>query len=1356
MKKFYKLLTIVGLILPFLADAQTITLGAGVNTSGTGSNVGPIYRSTAGSAFDFSSHYFLYTAAELATAGITPGSTITSIAWNKANAFGTSVTNNVSIWNVYMKETGTAPSPTWSSTSFATQSTGATLVYQNLAQVIPTTIGYITLTLTTPFVYTGGNLEIGSEWNCSLFAGSPTDGGFTWKQDAVTSQVFGGSNSTATITMALQAQRPQLQMTYTPGSGCTGAPEAGITTSSSASICPSINFSLGLTGATAASGLTYQWQSSADGVSYTNIPLATNPGYSTSQMTDTYYQCVIICTGSGLQDISTPVFVTTNSFLNCYCTSNATNTADEEILNVSVGTLNNASTCGTTGGPGSIQSQYSDYTALVPAPILAASAGYSFSVQIGTCGGNFTNGVKIFIDYNQNGLFTDPGENVYTSALGTAGPHTETGSIVIPMTATVGLTKMRIVNVETATMSTINPCGTYTWGETEDYLVNIAPVPTCPQPTSLALLTADLTSATIQWTAGGSETQWQIEYGPAGFVLGTGTLLTTSSNPFTIIGLNQNSFYQAYVRGICTPGDSSYWAGSISWNTYNQDQYMEADNACPVSDFIDISATGLSYTMTTGSIVPLVLPFPLLYQGVLYTEATLGNSGAIRLGTTTGTISSFNATINATTAIGLYTLWDALQTSGTGVWSETIGTAPNRQFIVQWKKDNSVLNSNDNVNVELIIDEATMEIFYVYDDVNCGNVLYNNGLSSTIGVAGTNQDILVSYNNAAYLTNNSCAHFYYTDCPKPAAFTITYLFQDEIGFTWSAGLAAETAWTVIYGPAGFDPLTSGTTITTTMTGAVIPGLTQLTQYDVYIYADCNASLQSNGLFATFITTPYCSNPSAILNTSAVDSIFTAWTWAESSPVYPSTGFNIQYGAAGFAMYSAAGTVINADNNFTDTIANSSFLAGGVYQVYLQAVCGVDTSLYVGPFSITMPITNDTVCGAEVIMADGTVYTFNNIGATVSIGETIIAPPATGAQTTTGWINSTLNNTTWFKFIAPASGNVRVNNTAINYAGQSAVYSSTGCSDYANFTLIAANDNAIGSTSVAPNYTICGLIPGDYYYLLNDGSTATAGNYSISVTPINLEAGSFANIINVCAGDTVNLFTGITGNDQGGLWTAELASAETGITDSLFASAGLAFQVFNFEYRMTDGCAYDSIVSQVEIYQPSTAGNDGSITVCRNEPVDLLAGLSGNIDTQGNWYDPSNNLLGSSWIVSSNIPGMFNYDYITGNGVCPNDTANVLLTVNGACNYLDIQEMYFGAMSLSPNPTNGLVYISNSGSTEIFNYEVTDVDGRVIATKAAAINGTATTEVNLTGKVSGIYMIRVYNDNAMKVFRVILQ
>jgi hypothetical protein len=88
--------------------------------------------------------------------------------------------------------------------------------------------------------------------------------------------------------------------------------------------------------------------------------------------------------------------------------------------------------------------------------------------------------------------------------------------------------------------------------------------------------------------------------------------------------------------------------------------------------------------------------------------------------------------------------------------------------------------------------------------------------------------------------------------------------------------------------------------------------------------------------------------------------------------------------------------------------------------------------------------------------------------------------------------------------------------------------------------------------------------------------------------------------------------------------------------------------------------------------------------------------------------------------------------------------------------LDVEEMFFGAMSIMPNPSNGVFNINNIGSTEVFNYEVTDLDGRVIFTKDAAINGTETTVVDLTDKVTGMYMIRVYNDNAEKIFRVIKQ
>jgi hypothetical protein len=170
------------------------------------------------------------------------------------------------------------------------------------------------------------------------------------------------------------------------------------------------------------------------------------------------------------------VAVSGNTYLySLYCTSSATSTADEEIFNVTVGTLNNTSDCSTTApGPGSINMRYSNYTTSVTAPDLAQTLSTSFSVQIGTCGGNYGNGIKIFIDYNHDGDFTDADETVYASAAATSGPHTETGSFNVPVTATLGITMMRVVNVETATpATTIQPCGTYTWGETEDYLVNI-------------------------------------------------------------------------------------------------------------------------------------------------------------------------------------------------------------------------------------------------------------------------------------------------------------------------------------------------------------------------------------------------------------------------------------------------------------------------------------------------------------------------------------------------------------------------------------------------------------------------------------------------------------------------------------------------------------------------------------------------------------------------------------------------------------------------------------------------------------------------------------------------------------------
>lgn len=100
-----------------------------------------------------------------------------------------------------------------------------------------------------------------------------------------------------------------LEATYVGGyDDCAGAPEVGGAFSTASSTCASDLFTVSVDVASAV-GITYQWQSSADGVSYSDIAGATASSYSTTQTDATYYQCVVTCTASGDATTSSAVFV---------------------------------------------------------------------------------------------------------------------------------------------------------------------------------------------------------------------------------------------------------------------------------------------------------------------------------------------------------------------------------------------------------------------------------------------------------------------------------------------------------------------------------------------------------------------------------------------------------------------------------------------------------------------------------------------------------------------------------------------------------------------------------------------------------------------------------------------------------------------------------------------------------------------------------------------------------------------------------------------------------------------------------------------------------------------------------------
>jgi hypothetical protein len=93
--------------------------------------------------------------------------------------------------------------------------------------------------------------------------------------------------------------------------GCSGAPVAGTAAATPTSVCYGGTTVLSLTGTTTGAGLTFQWQSSPDGTTWTNIPGATTATYTATVLASLQYRAVVTCTSSAQSSNSTAVSVAT-------------------------------------------------------------------------------------------------------------------------------------------------------------------------------------------------------------------------------------------------------------------------------------------------------------------------------------------------------------------------------------------------------------------------------------------------------------------------------------------------------------------------------------------------------------------------------------------------------------------------------------------------------------------------------------------------------------------------------------------------------------------------------------------------------------------------------------------------------------------------------------------------------------------------------------------------------------------------------------------------------------------------------------------------------------------------------------
>jgi len=321
---------------------------------------------------------------------------------------------------------------------------------------------------------------------------------------------------------------------------CSGTPAPGNTTSTSASPCSGANFTLGLQTPTLGSNVTYQWQTSPDGLDpWTNIGGATSSTLVTSHAAATYYRSNVTCPSAGPAVPSNGLLVglTTGA---CQCATYpavfAGSTGDEEITQVVVAGFTNNSTCATlAGGAGSVVQRYSNYAGVLGGPLGFVDSTYTFSLTQTTCLGNYGDLLQLYIDWNQDGDFTDLGEQIYNVS-GT-GNRTETGSFVVPSGATLGITRMRVVDVEGGDPLTNYSNTAYTWGETEDYCFNVivpavcvgTPAPGNTETTASSVCTGVPFTLSLQNFTLGTGVTYQWQTSPDGNAPWTDINLATSA-----------------------------------------------------------------------------------------------------------------------------------------------------------------------------------------------------------------------------------------------------------------------------------------------------------------------------------------------------------------------------------------------------------------------------------------------------------------------------------------------------------------------------------------------------------------------------------------------------------------------------------------------------------------------------------------------------------------------------------------------------------------------------------------------------------------------------------------------------------
>lgn len=239
-----------------------------------------------------------------------------------------------------------------------------------------------------------------------------------------------------------------------------------------------------LTASGCPTGTNFRWYAN----NTTSTILFTGQSYTTPVLSATtnYY---VACSLTGCTTSNRTLATATQASTNCpYCTPTSQNCSDSDVITLvriqenNTNLLNIASNCSPNG--------YSLTNS--PIPNLSKSKSYNITVNNPAV---YPEGLKVWIDYNKNGVFESPSEVIQTVNNSTWTSNTV--PFTVPNTALTGNTRMRVKLMYSTTPT--DPCsgGGDGYGEVEDYIVNITTNSNCLQNVLLVSTADDITSGNV-------------------------------------------------------------------------------------------------------------------------------------------------------------------------------------------------------------------------------------------------------------------------------------------------------------------------------------------------------------------------------------------------------------------------------------------------------------------------------------------------------------------------------------------------------------------------------------------------------------------------------------------------------------------------------------------------------------------------------------------------------------------------------------------------------------------------------------------------------------------------------------------